>query len=105
MADKQVKGFPDSWGQHLIPLLDHSGPPSYVSGGEPIIVPRFGARSYAYIGSALSSTGTYRVECIYGGLGLRSQVLLKWTVTSTGQEVSNGTNLSAETVRLWVVSG
>jgi len=105
MADKSVKGFPDTWGQHGVPLIDHKGPSSYVSGGEVIDAPFLGPRIYAFIVGGLTNSGTYRVDAIYGGTGLRNSVSLKWTVASTGQEVTSGTNLSSETVRLLVIGG
>lgn len=105
MADKTIKGFPDTWGEHNVPLVDHKGPSSYASGGEVITAPFLGPRIYAFIVGGLTYSGTYRVDAIYGSTGLRSSVNLKWTVASTGQEVAGGVNLSGETVRLLVIGG
>lgn len=106
MADTLLKGFPDSWGQHQATLIDHVGPTSYVQGGEKITAAQgLWPRSFAWVGSALTYSGTYRVDCIYPGTGLRSWVYFKWTNASTGQEVGNGVSLSGEKVRLLVVGG
>lgn len=107
MAKKSaaVKGFPDTWGQHRAVPFEHLGPASYPSGGEYIGAPQLGVSACAHVGSGVSYSGTYRVDCIYPGAGVRNAVYLKWSNASTGQEVGNGVNLSGETVRLLVVGG
>ena len=104
-TSRAVKGFPDNWGLHSVPIVEHLGPASYVQGGELIKAPLFGVRAYAHITGGLTYSGTYRVECLYPGTGIRSSVNLFWSVVSTGQQVTNGTNLSGEMVRLKVVGG
>lgn len=105
MADTNLKGFPDVWGQHSIPLIDHKGPKSYAQPGELISTGGEWPRSFAFVIGGLDYSGTWRVDCGYLNSGLRSQVRLKWIVAATGQEVANGVNLSGATVRLLVVGG
>lgn len=111
MANNPVSGFPDVWGKHGVPLVDHTGPASYVTGGETLGTPTYGGsnvlgtRGYTYVSGGMTNSGTYRVDCLYGGSGVRSQVKLRWTVVATGAQVAATTNLSAETVRLLVIGG
>jgi hypothetical protein len=108
MADQIVKGFLDTWGIHGVPLVEHKGPSKYTQGGETLTCGTngyFGARAFAFLIGGITYSGTYRVEAVYGGAGLRATVKLYWTNVSTGQQVANNTNLSGETVRLLVVAG
>lgn len=67
---------------------DHFGPSSYPTGGEPLSQSQFGGpnpfglANYKFISGGLSNSGNYRVDTLYGGIGDRTKVFLKWSYAS-----------------------
>lgn len=93
---------------------DHAGPKSYTTGGETfgnsnsqtgISILGLGILDNVIGGPSLS--GNYFVYAIPSGAGERKTFKLVWVTATTGipttTQVTNGTDLSAETVRLLVV--
>ena len=111
MSNIVVAGVEPWGGRSRAVILDHTGPTSYATGGESLGQSAFGGPNilglagFYKVDGGLTMSGTYRVDCIYGGAGVRSTVKLKWTVYATGTEVAAATNLSGETVRLLAIGG
>lgn len=105
MADTVVTGYVDVWGKHAAGPVDHVGPASYSTGGETITGSYYGLRSLDYVGGGVSESGTYFVLGGPTAGGLRATQKLLWFIASSGAEVGEGTDLSAETVRILVVGG
>lgn len=95
--------------------IDHTGPASYTTGGE-----TFGSinnqTGITVLGLATldfvdpigpTNSGNYFVYAIPTGIGERKTFTLVWVTATTGiptsTQVTNGTNLSAETVRILVI--
>lgn len=95
-----LKGYPDYIGKRFAWCGYGTGPTSYLqSTGDPLAIPRF----QNYVDSCFEGTsvsGTYFVRALPSAGGPRATWKLKWYVTSTGAEVANAVNLSAETVQL-----
>ena len=112
MANTLLASFPTGQGKNLI--VDHTGPASYATGGETIgsINNQTGI---SFLGLATldfvdiqgpSVSGNYAVISQGTGTGERKTSKLIWVTATSGipstTQVTNGTNLSAETVRLMV---
>lgn len=88
-------------------ILDHTGPTSYVVGGETFGQSVFGGPNIfglsgfqAVIPCGQSVSGNYRTETNYGGTGVRSSVKLKWLYSGaqgTGVVAVTGTGGSGMT--------
>ena len=125
MADPAIMPFSDSprngaWGDRPYAIIDWAGPSSYVqvvratpntnavptTGGQAITPSSFGltAPIEGIIMVGCSTSGTYGVEAIQQtnyptGTG-NATWILEWYLTSTGAEVTAGTALNNENVRL-----
>ena len=79
-------------------FLDHYGPTSYVAGGEPLSQSvyggpnPFGLSGYTYVSGGLTNSGNYRVDTLYGGVGNRTKVFLKWSFGGNQQGVNSVTS-------------
>lgn len=110
-------------GRNKIITVDHYGPTSYTTGGEtwPSVNPNQVTGGPNSLGEAsvinilglsgVTESGTYEVTPVFGGKGsIKSNIKLKWryaiaSAGTIGAEVSAGTNLSAEVIRLSVLGG
>lgn len=109
MADTKLAVYTAGQGR-LIPV-NHTGPASYVTNGETLGnynsqtgVTYLGLAEIDWIDCGSSLSGNYFVYAIPVN---QKQFTLVWVTASngipTGTQVSNGTNLSGETVRMVVV--
>jgi hypothetical protein len=113
VADKIIAGFADVWGgrTRAVPL-DHTGPASYVTGGETFPAQStfggpnsLGLSGVYWSSGGLTESGNYIVVPIFGGgAGVHGTIKLKW-YSAIGTEVTAATNLSAEKIRLLVIGG
>jgi hypothetical protein len=100
-----LHGYPDYVGRRQIFAGFGNGPTSYTGGSSPtdtILVPRFQFYIDAIAEISISVSGTYYAIAQPSGVGPRATWYLRYFTASTGAEVSNSTNLSAEK---FVVSG
>lgn len=94
-------------------FMDHTGPASYVTGGETFPTQtayggpnNAGLSGVYFIASCWSWDGTYYVQMKPAAAGsVRGTAQLVWYVAATGAQVANATNLSGETVRLLIFGG
>jgi hypothetical protein len=107
--DVILPGYPQPVGAKIQYVVDHAGPLSYTTGGETYSVSNIGAGGFDHVEGGTSygvlastTAGTYSVSAIIasgsGGTGVPT-VKLKWT-TVGASEVSAGTNLNGQYVRL-----
>lgn len=112
MSDKALATFTIGQGR-AIPV-DHVGPASYATGGETFGnsnsmtgISTLGLGSLDNVIGGPSLSGNYFVYAIPSGAGERKTFKLVWVTATTGipttTQVTNTTNLSAETVRLLVL--
>jgi hypothetical protein len=116
MSDTKLDSFTIGAGK-IIPV-DHSGPVTYVAGGETLgVINNMTGISIQGLGSldmvlgsgSLSESGNYWVLVRATGLGIRKTFLLQWFLAAAGVPTlteaggSGHVNLSAETVRLGYV--
>lgn len=131
MANITVAGYPQPWGSKIMNVFDHTGPKSYGNigtssgtgdiinasdlgyGGFDVINPAFGGFVEAYTQSGnflvkmfTASSATTPSQSIPSG-GAFSKVILQWFNCSAfgaiSTEVTNATDLSAETLRLFAI--
>lgn len=83
-------------------LSDYTGPASYVTGGVTVGASAFGLSSglYCVIPMDLSVSGTFYLRVFSIAAPKAKSVKIKWFTAATNAEVGNGTNLSAEKVRI-----
>jgi hypothetical protein len=109
----QVPGFPDPvGGRSKIQIIDHTGPASYVTGGE--IFPQqnafggpnsIGLAGVLWCSGGVTESGNFIVEPIFGGGGaVKGTIKLKWS-TAIGTEVTSTAGLASEKIRLFVIGG
>ena len=112
MANTTIGIYPKGQGKDIV--FDHTGPTSYTTGGETIGninnqtgISFLGLATIDFLdvmGTAVS--GNYAVLAQPIGTGSRKTVKLLWVTATAGipstTQVTNATNLSAETVRLMV---
>lgn len=93
MGNTANKGYADPIGKHALWVGDHTGPTSYVVGGETIISGYLGLRSIDWMDSmGLSLSGNYYAEGQMKAIGTRQQALLRWFysgIGSSGQGVAS----------------
>lgn len=107
MSNKQVTGYTVGWGTRKQSVWEHTGPASYVTGGESLLAIWIEFIELVWVSPPSppwTYSGTYSVVVLYpsGAGGITSGVTLKWYVTATGMEVDPGTDLSGETIRLLI---
>lgn len=109
-----VPGYIDPvGGRSKLGILDHTGPASYITGGETFPAQSsfggpnsLGLSGLNFVSSGHTESGTYYVVPVFGGKGaIKGTIKLVWYVTATGAQVASAVNLSAEVVRLLVVGG
>jgi hypothetical protein len=109
-----LDGFPaGAVGDRYMSVVDHKGPASYASivtgtpptGGDVITAAECGVKEITAIFCGISDDGQYNVEATptVGGGGEPTQFRLIWIVANTGAQVTAATNLSARTIRCWVL--
>ncbi len=99
-----LAGYPDRVGKRFVWAGFGVGPTSYATGGDTVALPGFQNYIDAMFGD-LTVSGTYYVRSIPSVAGPRATWKVKWFITSSGAEVTAGTNLSAETVMLSGLGG
>ncbi len=98
------KGYPDYIGKRFAFAGPYVGPKSYTNTsniattGDPVQLPGFQNYIDALSFSSISVTGTYHVHFRPSAAGPRANWFAVWTTISSGTEVSNAVDLSAETV-------
>ena len=118
---KRLAGGRDVWGGHGVVILFYTGPSSYQGGaaggdildavgggtGTQQLPSNTSLRTIVAVISTNSASGNYEIiggpAATLGAAGAARRFLLRWRVWSTGVEVSNTTNLSAETAILCVI--
>jgi hypothetical protein len=107
MLITMLHGYPDYVGRRLIFTFNVKGPKPYVNSGtfatsgDPVQANVLGFQTYIdSIFSAVSVSGTYIVRGVPTGVGARQAWNLHWYTESSGTEVTNGTDLSAESVQI-----
>jgi hypothetical protein len=83
-------------------LSDYTGPASYLTGGVTVGASVFGLSSGLYFVSPMDLTvsGTFYVRIFSIAAPKAKNVKIKWFTAATNAEVGNGTNLSAEKLRV-----
>ncbi len=97
---------PTPLGENFLAARSVTGPTSYTTGGVLVSAQLFGLLSTVrfWMPETLTKSGTYFVKVLRTGTGVTASVaLFKWYVQSSGAEVTNATNLSAETIRVMVI--
>lgn len=94
-----LKGYPDYIGKRFAFVGFGIGPALYVTGGDPITLPRYD-NYLDFIAPAVSVSGTYYIYPIPAGTGNRPTYKLKWVVVATGAEVAANVVLSAESIQI-----
>ena len=80
-------------------------PSSYANpGGDVVLLPGFQYYLDSVV-AGMSLSGNYIVRVQATTLGTRTTFILRWFATSGGAEVTNGTSLAGETVRLSGLGG
>ncbi len=98
MANNPISGFPDVWGgRSHATIVEHTGPTSYVPGGDPLSQGVFGGPNvlglsgFYWTSTGISYSGLYVVAAAYGGRGVRQRIFLKWMYTGASQGVDGVT--------------
>jgi hypothetical protein len=108
MGNNAVVGV-EPWGSRSRAVfVDHTGPASYPTGGEILTQSNsfggsnpFGLASFNELVGGLTVSGNYRVDCLYGGTGIRQTVKLKWsraTPSTLGSPSAEGSLLGLGTL-------
>lgn len=109
----QIPGFPDPvGGRSKLQIIDHTGPASYVTGGETFPQQNvyggpnsIGLAGVLWCSGGFTESGNFYVVPICGGAGkVRGTITLKW-FSAFGTQVTSTSNLSAEVIRLLVIGG
>ena len=94
---------PTPLGENFLAGRSLIGPKSYTTGGVLVSAQVFGLLSTVrfWMPETLSKSGPYFVKVLRTGTGVTASVaLFQWFVQSTGAQVANATDLSAETIRV-----
>jgi hypothetical protein len=111
MPDTAVSGYTDIIGKHGLWVGDHTGPASYVAGGESITAQSKGLRSLDYLDvEALSHSGNYslQVQSPVGSGGSVQAQTLRWYVANAGsgfEPLILGTASAAATLSAMTANG
>lgn len=95
-----LHGYPDYIGKRFAWAGYGNGPKSYVTGGDPVTLPGFQNYIDIVFASGFSLSKLYNVDPVNSANGQRATWKMIWVVFSTGLEVANGVDLSAETVQI-----
>ena len=111
----QVKGVEPWGGRSRATFVDHYGPTSYATGGEPLVMSstlggsnQLGLASFDFINTALTKSGNYQVSALYSGVGVRQNVNLIWrpvAISQPGVPLSLGTLSAAATQSTYTAAG
>jgi hypothetical protein len=100
-------GYPISVANRIENVVDYTGPVSYVTGGDIINARDLQMSAIDFVSAAqYSSSATYVLVVLYPLVSpnaAANTVTLAWYVGVTGLQVTPGTNLSGEHVRLRVI--
>ena len=116
MSNNQLFGADPVNGRSKWTFVDHTGPSSYVTGGETLGQSVFGGPNvlglsgWQWVSSGITNSQNYRVDAFYSGVGIQQKVFLRWaysgnagngvtTVTGTG-----GSGMTAGTYALVFVN-
>jgi hypothetical protein len=94
MGNTAVKGYTDVWGKHGAAIYDHTGPASYVTGGEKLTPQSFNLRSIDWAESMRSSNGALSAIAVSppGGGGNATSITLLWQYSGTTSVASVSQN-------------
>lgn len=95
MGNQAVKGYVDIFGKHGSFVGDHTGPVSYVTGGETITAQSLGLRSIDILNSMRSNNSAYSAVSLSpaGNSGnVVTSVKVLWQFSSTGSVASVSQN-------------
>ena len=103
--DQPLSGYPSFTSNKRMLVTNHFGPTSYTTGGETVAIRPLGMGGADWVGQWANSLSGLYYGMIFlpAKLGPVSQVTIQWFEFAGGGEVANGTNLSAETLRLAVI--
>lgn len=110
----QIPGFPDPvGGRSKLQIIDHTGPASYLAGGE--VFPQqssfggpnsIGLSGMLWCSGGYTESGNYFVVPVFGGGGkIAGTIKLIWFIAATPGTQPAGANLSTEKIRLLVIGG
>lgn len=112
-AQSNLPDYPAPPGNKPVNIVNIVGPSSYTqistgsppTGGQVVKATDIGMQQIEFCFGGTSDDGQYGVEPILDGnpAGGASQMRLAWYVLNTGAQVSGATNLSARTMRLFVL--
>lgn len=108
MGNTAVKGYTDVWGKHGAAIYDHTGPASYVVGGETLFPTAFGLRSIDFFTAMISSNSVYEIVAVSpaGGGGNATSIKARWQFATTGSVASvtgtGGTGMTVGTTALTI---
>ena len=98
--------YPEYVGRRGIFVGTGTGPASYSqTTGDPVSVALTPYYIDAIPGQVTTVSGTYSVQFHPTGTGTRQSWIAVWFVVSTGAQVNNATNLSAEKVQVGLFGG
>lgn len=107
MGNQAVKGYTDVVGKHGLWIGDHTGPASYVTGGETLTAQYFGLRSLDMVNTMRANSGVYSAATLSpaGIAGAITQTIkMIWQFATTGSvasvTVSGGTGMTPGTYAL-----
>lgn len=104
MAIELLDGQPFSSGAHIEALVEVDGPASYVSAtGQPITAKSVGMNRILHIAGGTSHDGTHFALGQNANKRGGATAHLRWFLGSTGAEIANTTDLSAERVIVRVI--
>lgn len=103
VATTQTGGLVDTWGGKFQNEIQWTGPTSYANGTGEVLPPSaFGCpNNLLFATGSVSVSGTYRAVCRPQAASGYTKWNVQFCVMSSGAEVSNATNLSAETFTIF----
>lgn len=103
-----LKGYPDRVGKRFTWCGFGTGPTSYtggITGGDAIVLPVFQGYIDSVEGCGFSVSGNYFCRAQPSAGGARAKWVLRYFTGPNSTEVTNSTNLSAETFQLSGLGG
>jgi hypothetical protein len=99
-----LTGYPISLGDKQLGVYDHTGPSSYVTGGETVPANDFSMSTIdAVLMSQYSASGNYFIVVNYPTIANVNSVTFIWYQSLTYSQPPGGTNLSGEHFRIEVI--